>query len=111
MSDAYEAYCRARGLRLNFPPPIFDWRDSSHSSRVRRPCRCCGEPSWSLDDDGTPCHKPCAEQEFREGRAMTREPASWKSNPEMREMKERLRNERDENAKQRPAQPIRVDPW
>lgn len=111
MSDTYERYCQAHGIPIRGPLGLLDWRDSSHSSKVRRPCRCCGDPAWSLDDDGRPCHKPCAEREFVEGRAMTGSPASWKDNPEMQRMMERLRNERIENAKPRPAQPIRVEPW
>jgi hypothetical protein len=90
---------------------LLDWRDKRHSLPAPRPCRCCTLPSWSCDDDGTPCHKMCAEKELTEGRAMTREPASWKDNPEMQSLRERLRNERIENAKPQPATPIRVDPW
>jgi hypothetical protein len=109
--DTYAEYCRQHGIPVREPLAVLDWRDSSHSSKVRKPCRCCGEPAWSLDDDGRHCHKTCAEREFVEGRAMTQESASWKDNREMRQLRERLNNERIENAKPRPAAPIVVEPW
>lgn len=92
MADTYAAYCRQHGIPVREPLGLLDWRASSHSSKVRKPCRICGDPAWSLDDDGRHCHKPCAEREFIEGRSLTQESASYKNNPAMQKALERIRN-------------------
>jgi hypothetical protein len=43
------------------PPPLLDWRDSSHWSHTARPCRYCGKDTNLRDSKRSPAHKTCAE--------------------------------------------------
>lgn len=42
------------------PSGGLDW--SAHKAGDRRPCRLCGNPAFTRDANGRPCHKTCAEQ-------------------------------------------------
>ncbi|MEU9861294.1 hypothetical protein AB0D99_10480 [Streptomyces sp. NPDC047971] len=44
------------------PPVLLDWRDSSHWSHIPKPCRYCGQDSYTRDSKRSPAHKTCAEQ-------------------------------------------------
>lgn len=41
--------------------PLLDWRDSSHWSRIEKPCRYCQKPTQMRDSKHKPAHKLCAE--------------------------------------------------
>lgn len=43
------------------PPPLLDWRDSSHWSRTPKPCRYCDKPTQLRDSKRKAAHKACAE--------------------------------------------------
>ena len=43
-------------------PPLLDWRDPSHYSRVKAPCRYCGRPTHLRDSQRRPADKVCAEE-------------------------------------------------
>ncbi|MCZ4514529.1 hypothetical protein O3Q52_41645 [Streptomyces sp. ActVer] len=43
------------------PPPLLDWRHSSHWSWTPKPCRYCGKDTQLRDSKRKPAHKSCAE--------------------------------------------------
>lgn len=43
--------------------PALDWR-GHRVGYTRRRCRICGTPAYCTDEDGSPCHKVCAEGEL-----------------------------------------------
>lgn len=43
------------------PPPLLDWRDSSHWSNTPKPCRYCQGLTNLRDSKRAPAHKVCAE--------------------------------------------------
>lgn len=51
-------------VRRTLPPSqLLDWRDREHWSGRRLCCRLCGHLTNLRDEDGTPMHKVCAEQD------------------------------------------------
>lgn len=48
------------------PPPVLDWRNSTHWSNTPKPCRYCGRPTHLRDSKRHPADKVCAEQALAE---------------------------------------------
>jgi hypothetical protein len=49
-----------------------DWRDRSHYGGPIRSCGSCGQGTRTLNDDGAPQHKSCAEYELEQSQGGSR---------------------------------------
>lgn len=52
---------RSQGEPVPVPGQLLDWTDSSHWSRIQKPCRYCGADTNLRDSKLSPAHKTCAE--------------------------------------------------